>query len=102
MIISVKPWQFQKASSPIVRTLLGIVIDDVKKRWEKAASPIEVTVLGIIVLIPPAINSFVLVFMMALQLSRESYSGFPSSTFITDNSLQLRYLQVFFYQLFTS
>ena len=48
----------------------------------KAASPIAVTDSGIVLLKQPAINSFVAVFITALQLSRESYTGFAASTVI--------------------
>jgi len=42
----------------------------------------EVTLLGIIVFLHPAINLFVSVWIMALQLLRESYTLFPRSTLI--------------------
>ena len=49
----------------------------------------EITVLGMIVLMQPAINALVRVLMMALQLSRESYTGFSASTTICSKLLQL-------------
>ena len=51
--------------------------------------PIEVTELGIIVFIHPLINVFVVVSIMALQFSRESYTELPLSTFMLVKPLQL-------------
>ena len=66
--------QLRKAPLPIVITELGIVTEVKSLQPKKALIPIEVTVLGIIVFLQPIINSLVLVSMMALQLSLESYT----------------------------
>ena len=47
-----------------------------------------VTLLGITVFLQPVINVFVDVFIIALQLSRESYTVFPDSTIIDVKPLQ--------------
>ena len=59
---------------------------------EKAANPIDVTLLGIIVFWHPLINWFVAVSMMALQLSRESYTGLLLLTSIDVMLLHAEYL----------
>ena len=59
----------------------GMVKEDMS-RPEKAFVPIEVTLLGMVLVMPPTINELVSVSMIALQLSRESYFGFPDSTSI--------------------
>ena len=61
-------------------TLSGIIIDARLLQLLKACSPILVTLGGIIVFAHPAINLLVFVSIMALQLLRESYSGFLSAT----------------------
>ena len=61
-------------------TELGISNEVRPVQPQKAKDSIDVTVLGITVLIHPAISAFPLVDIMALQLFRESYSGFPFST----------------------
>ena len=48
----------------------------------KASSPMLVTVLGIVVFLHPDTSVFVAFSMMALQPLRESYLAFPLSTFI--------------------
>ena len=47
---------------------------------EKAPFPIDVTLLGIVVFLHPIINVLDDVSIIALQLLRESYLAFPSST----------------------
>ena len=49
---------------------------------KNASDPIRVTVAGITVFLQLAINVFVFVSMMALQLSRESYTLLPAATVI--------------------
>ena len=49
---------------------------------QNAELPMLVTEFGITVFIHPEINVFVFVSIIALQLSRESYFGFPESTSI--------------------
>ena len=53
-----------------------------------AEIPIEVTLLGIIVAEQPALRQLLLVSIMALQLSRESYVVLPSSTMMEVRLLQ--------------
>ena len=65
---------------PIDVTELGMEIEVIPVHLSNAYSPIEVTVLGIIVLLHPEISVFVAVSIIALQLSRESYTGFAVST----------------------
>ena len=50
----------------------------------------EVTELGIMVFLQPAINVLLDVLIMALQLLRESYAGFPLSTVTLVKPLQPR------------
>ena len=69
-------------------TELGIVIEVKLVQKAKAALPIEVTELGITVFIHPQTIAFVLVFIIALQLLRESYCVFPLSTTIEVKPLQ--------------
>ena len=52
--------------------------------------PIFVTELGIIVVLLPHIKLLVSVSIIALQLSRESYFGFPLSTTIEFRLVQLK------------
>ena len=53
----------------------------------KAFSPIDEMLLGIVVVLQPATNSFVDVFIIALQFSLESYTLFPASTVNDSNWL---------------
>ena len=55
---------------------------------EKAWFSMVVTELGITVFLHPTINLFVFVSMIALQLLRESYIGFPFSTLMEVKPLQ--------------
>ena len=68
-------------------TELGMIIE-VKPDHANASTPIDVTVLGIIVFWHPEIKVFVAVSMMALLLSRESYTVFPSSTVMVSKLVQ--------------
>ena len=83
MVTSVKPEQPEKALSPIDVTEFGM-ITEVKPppQPQKAPGPIVVTELGIIVLWHPVIRVLLSVSIIALQLLRESYLGFPFSTTI--------------------
>ena len=81
MVTEVRPLQYRKAELPMLVTELGIVTE-VKRQYAKACAPILVTELGIIVFIHPAISVFDDVSIIPLQLLRESYFAFPSSTFI--------------------
>jgi hypothetical protein len=47
---------------------------------EKAYSLMDLTVLGMVVLLHPLTSAFVIVAIMALQFSRESYTVLPLST----------------------
>ena len=80
--IEVSPLQPLNAPLFIVITLLGISIAASLLWLENALSPIDFTVLGIVLFEQPAINSFVTVSMIALQLSLESNTTLPSSTII--------------------
>ena len=66
------PLQPEKAPSPMLVTLFGIIIEVRPLQPEKALSPIDVTLLGIMVFLHPSINMLDAVLIMALQLSRES------------------------------
>jgi hypothetical protein len=59
---------------------LGIVTDVRPEHPKKARYPIDVTLLGITVFLQPATRVLVAMFIIALQLSRESYTVFPFST----------------------
>ena len=80
MVIDVRPVHCMKAKLPISVTLLGIVTDVRPEQPKKAPPSIDVTLLGISVFLQPAIRVLVAVSMIALQLSRESYTVFPFST----------------------
>ena len=76
-MIEVNPLQPSKTLLPIVLTLAGIVIAVSPVQLKKAADSIAVTVLGIFVFIQPTNNLWLEVLIIALQLSLESYLGFP-------------------------
>ena len=80
--------QPEKAETPIVVTLYGISIDDNCLRPANALSPIAFTLEGMEELLQPSIIVLVLVSIIALQLSRESYLLFFESTIIDDKLLQ--------------
>ena len=82
IVTEVKPGQPEKAYLPMLVTLLGIVTEVKAEQLSKAKSPMLVTLLGIIVVLHPECSVFVAVSIIALQLFRESYTGFPSSTTI--------------------
>ena len=72
MVTEVRLLQKSKALFPMLVTELGMVTEVRSLQFSKAKSPMLVTELGISVFLHPAINSFVSVWMIALQLSRES------------------------------
>jgi hypothetical protein len=53
-----------------------------------ASLPMLVTLLGMVVFLHPAISLLLPDSIRALQLSRESYTGFPLSTSIEDKAVQ--------------
>ena len=101
MVTEIKALQLIKASSPIDVTLVGIIKEVKLRQAENAAEQMDLIPSGIIVLSHPLIKVLDEVSMIALQFSRESYTGFPYSTTIEVKPLQALYLQVFYYQLFT-
>ena len=80
--IEVKPEQPAKAAKPIVVILLGISIEVMPVVPSKAAYPIAVTELGISVFLHAVMIVLLFVLMIALQLSRESYTGLSLATII--------------------
>jgi hypothetical protein len=78
-VTEASPLQAAKAASPMLVTLLGIVME-VSPLQAKASFPILVTLLGMTVFMHPKISSLVAVMTMALQLPRESKMAFPAST----------------------
>ena len=88
IVILVKPLQPSKAKEPMLVTLLPIVTLDKPRQPLKAQYPMLVTLLGIVVFLQPVINVLVKVAIIALQLSRESYTVFPDSTIIDSKPLQ--------------
>ena len=101
-MIATRPVQALKALSPIIVTLLGIVTLVSPVHSRNAASPMLVTLLGIVVFWQPAINVFVAVSIIALQLSRLSYFVLPVSTVMLVRPGQLAYLQPVITQYFAS
>ena len=81
--------QPSKAPSPIFFTDSGIIMLLSDEQPSKALSPIFVTDSGIIVDLQPKIRVFVFVSIMALQPSRESYTGLSSATTILSSDAQL-------------
>ena len=69
-------------------TELGIVTEVKPVQPEKAYSPMDTTVLGMTVVLQPVINVLSAVRIMALQLSRLSYTGLPDSTTMEVNPVQ--------------
>ena len=80
MLKLVSPVQSANASSPIEVTELGISMLVNPVQPENAPSPIAVIELGKIVLSQPKNKVLEAVSIIALQLLRESYLGFPLST----------------------
>jgi hypothetical protein len=82
MAMLVKSVQPSKALSLIIVTELGIVMMVSSVHPLKALLPILFTESGITVEEQPRINSLSVISIIALQLLRESYTAFPSATFI--------------------
>ena len=72
IVTEVKPEQLEKAHSPMLVTLLGILTEVKPEQLEKAYHSMLFTLLGIIVVLHPEYSVFVAVFIIALQLFRES------------------------------
>ena len=70
----------ENALFPMDVTLLGMVTVVRPIHEENALFPMDVTLLGMVVVLHPITNSLVDVFMIALQLLRESYDKLPLST----------------------
>ena len=87
MVTDVKPL-LAKASLPILVTPLGISKEVRPVQPQKAPLPILVTLLGMNVFTQPYNRELVEVSIIALQSSRESYTGFPLSTLIEVKELQ--------------
>lgn len=79
MIIDVKPVQLRKELLPNDVTPSGMVIVDKPLQPKNASFPMEVMFTGMIVLAHPIIKELLLVSIIALQLSRESYLSLPVS-----------------------
>ena len=88
MVTEIKALQLIKASSPIDVTLVGIIKEVKLRQAENAAEQMDLIPSGIIVLSHPLIKVLDEVSMIALQFSRESYTGFPYSTTIEVKPLQ--------------
>ena len=84
---STRPLQPEKAYIPIQVTEEGILISCISEHSKNAQSSIEETSLGIIDVLQPMISLFELVSIMALQLFRESKTGFSLSTTIDSSAL---------------
>ena len=72
MDMLVRPEQPSNASLPMLVTELGMDMPVRPEQKVNALPPMLVTELGITVFLHPDINSFVAVFIIALQLLRES------------------------------
>ena len=81
-MIDFKSGHEQKALKPILETYCGIVNAVIPSHLSKAWSPILVTLSGIMAFLHPAINLFVEVSIIALQLLRLSYFRLFASTVI--------------------
>ena len=82
-------------------TLLPMVMEVKLVQLENAELPMLVTLLGITVVLNPAISSFLAVSIIALQLSRESYTLFSESTCIVFKLEQPEYSYLVVTQYFT-
>ena len=82
IVTEVRPEQPENALLPMLVTLLGIVTEVRPEQPENALLPMFVTLFGIIVFLQPKTKVLVVVSIMALQLSRESYTAFPEATLI--------------------
>ena len=90
IVTLVKPLQPWNAPSPMEVTELGIVTLVKPLQSSNAEERMEETELGMVVDLHPAISVLVAVSIMALQLSRESYFGFPELTIMLVKPLQPR------------
>ena len=82
MVMEVRPEQPLNASSPMLVTPSGMVMEVRLEHSPNAHPPMLVTLLGMVVFMQPAIRVLVLVSIIALQLSLESYVLLPASTLI--------------------
>ena len=80
-------------------TLLGIVMEVRLIQCRKVEYPMLVTLFGMSVFLQPVIRVFVFVSIIALQLLRESYVLFSTSTRIDVRPLHPEYLQLVVSQL---
>ena len=88
MVIAVRPVQYPNALGSMEITELGISIEVKLLQPLNALYPIVVTEFGMTVFLQPETNSLVLVLIMALQFSRESYTIFPGATMICSRPIQ--------------
>ena len=77
------------AELPMLVTLSGIHMLVKSLQHQKAPSHMLVTLSGIIVALQPEISSLVSVFIIALHISRLSYTALFSSTLILVNPMQV-------------
>ncbi len=82
IVMAVRLMQPENALFPISVTLLGMVMEVRPEQLENAELPLLVTLIGMMVFLHPAIRLFVFVSIIALQLSLESYVELLSSTII--------------------
>ena len=96
-VMEVRPVQPEKADSPMLVSPSGRVMEVRPVQTEKALSPIFVTLLGTVVVLHPDIKVLVDVSIIALQLSRESYTGLLLSTtnVLRFGQLENRFLSIF-------
>ena len=80
--------QFLKQFPVILVTEEGIFIERKEEHPKKQSCPKLVTEFGITVSLQPAIMVLVAVSIIALQFSRESYTGFLASTVMAERELQ--------------
>ena len=88
MVMLVSPVQSENADVPMLVIVLGILNSISHVQPLNAYAPMLVTELGITVFLHANIILLVAVSITALQLSRESYLGFPVSTIIDVRPLQ--------------
>ena len=86
-MIDLRLSQYSKHQGPRLVTDDGMLIVS-RELLEKQANPKLVTVDGMTVVLHPDIISFVAVFIIALQFSRESYTELPGATVIFSSALQ--------------
>ena len=81
IVMEVRLLQPQKARSPILVTPSGMVMEVRPYQPSKALPPMLVTFSGMTVLEHPTMRVLLFVWIIALQLLRESYTALPSATF---------------------